>query len=263
MSCEKTKEWLPLYVDGGLTAALTAACDEHLKICPVCRAELSALCTITRELSQLPAAAVPTDLAAAISRRLKVEAAAGLPEHGHPTWRRIGDWILPRVMPYSIGALASVLLFVAMLAALRPHLRALHDAVVASQIESNRTVRGLGNGWDITKPVSPQGLAAERAPFGVESPSLNPRGALATLTLSDAHNHGGDDDMIIVTNVFTDGRASVEDVVQAPRDKKLLTEFQDALRENAAFVPSAYDQRPSTMRVVFVFQKVDVRERKF
>jgi hypothetical protein len=69
--------------------------------------------------------------------------------------------------------------------------------------------------------------------------------------------------MIIVTNVFTDGRASVEDVVQAPRDKKLLTEFQDALRENAAFVPSAYDQRPSTMRVVFVFQKVDVRERKF
>ena len=40
-------------------------------------------------------------------------------------------------------------------------------------------------------------------------------------------------------------------------------DFQDALQKNAAFVPASYDQRPDTMRVVFVVQKVDVPERNF
>jgi hypothetical protein len=150
-----------------------------------------------------------------------------------------------------------------MLTALRPHLRALHDAEMASKSFGLR-LTGV-NDWapDITQPVSPEGWAKDRAPFGVESPSLNPRGALAALTLSPSHGHPGDDDMVVITDVFTDGRAAVADVVQAPRDKRMLSEFQDALRLNAAFVPAAYDQRPQTMRVVFVFQRVDVKEQDF
>ncbi len=64
--------------------------------------------------------------------------------------------------------------------------------------------------------------------------------------------------MIVVADVFSNGSASLADVVQAPRNKSMLDEFESALRQDAAFVPASFDRRPDTMRVVFAVQKVDV-----
>ena len=69
--------------------------------------------------------------------------------------------------------------------------------------------------------------------------------------------------MIVVTDVFSNGSASLADVVQAPKDKRMLDDFESALRQNAAFVPASMDRRPDTMRVVFAVQKVDVNDRNF
>jgi Putative zinc-finger len=267
MSCDKVKESLSFYIDGELTVSARAQCDEHLSTCPVCRANLAELRSISRGLRNFSRLAVPDELVASINRRLAIEASAQAREPNLPPLKRVSNWVRPRIMPYTIGAFASIILFVGMLTALRPHLRALHDAEVAKRISDGRFLLAVAAEdsvyFDITNPVSPAGLAAIRAPYGIESPSLNPRGALAALTFSPAHRHQGDDDMVVVADVFTDGRASLADVVQAPRDKRVLSEFQDALRENAAFVPASYDQRPATLRVVFVFQKVDVKEREF
>jgi hypothetical protein len=126
-------------------------------------------------------------------------------------------------------------------------------------------VRGSGGaGYDLTKPVAPDVFAAMRAPYAIESPSLNPRGALAALTRSQLHSHEpDDDDMVVVTDVFSNGSASLAGVVQPPRNRRMLEEFQAALRHDAAFVPASYDRRPETMRVVFVVQKVKVDEQEF
>ena len=59
------------------------------------------------------------------------------------------------------------------------------------------------------------------------------------------------------------GAASLVDVVQPPRDKRMLAEFESALRQDAAFVPASLDRRPDTMRVVFAVQKVNVDDRNF
>lgn len=69
--------------------------------------------------------------------------------------------------------------------------------------------------------------------------------------------------MLVVADVFSNGAASLVDVVHAPRDRQMLNDFQVALRRDAAFVPASMDRRPDTMRVVFAVQKVDVRERNF
>ena len=76
-------------------------------------------------------------------------------------------------------------------------------------------------------------------------------------------NYDDPDEMIVVTDVFSNGSASLADVVHAPRDKRMLDDFETALRQNAAFVPASYDRRPDTMRVVFAVQKVDVDERNY
>jgi len=69
--------------------------------------------------------------------------------------------------------------------------------------------------------------------------------------------------MVIVADVFTNGSASLANVMHAPRDRRVLEDFERALRQNAAFVPAALDRRPETMRVVFSVQRVDVREQPY
>jgi len=230
MSCVKFKESLSPYLDGQLPASFRSACDEHLVGCPLCRSELAAARSILRGLRDFAVPAAPAGLADSINRRLMIEAVAQRKQQRKPLFSAILSWVQPRVMPYSVGAFASLLLFVGIIAALRPHLRALRDAELANRVSDGRYIlaNATSEGFypDITRPVSPKGLAAVRAPFGVESPSLNPRGALAALTMAPSHHHEGDDDMVVVTDVFTDGRASLADVVQALATNKSLVNFR-------------------------------------
>jgi len=50
--------------------------------------------------------------------------------------------------------------------------------------------------------------------------------------------------MMIVADVFTNGSASLANVMQAPRDRRMLQDFERALRQDAAFVPASVDRRP-------------------
>lgn len=163
-------------------------------------------------------------------------------------------------MPYTVGSFASVILFALMFAALRPHFVALREAAI--QNSPVIVIHSISPMYDLNKPVDAEAFAASRAPYAEESPSLNPEGALAALTRSYAHPARGaakdSDDMIVVANVFSNGSASLAGVVLAPKDKRMLDDFETALRQDAAFVPASLDRRPDTMRVVFAVQKVDV-----
>jgi hypothetical protein len=267
MSCQETQQTLSLYVDDQLALPVRAACDEHLRGCPVCRGELAEMRAISRGLAALTRPVPSPRLAASISDALSIEAAARARQPVLPLGARLARWLRPRLMPYTVGSLASVLLFGVMFNALRPHMRALSEAAIAAReadAASYKIIYVGTEGPSIYEPITPELFAAQRAPFNVESPSLNPRGALAALTRSKPHGHDeGDDDMIVVADVFSNGRASLAGVVQPPRDRRMLDDFQVALRQNAAFVPAHYDRRPETMRVVFVVQKVDVPEQNF
>ncbi len=165
-------------------------------------------------------------------------------------------------MPYGVGSFASVVLFTAMFLGLSPHFMALQQA---SKELSTVMVFQPTAGFDLNRPVSSEDFSNRRAPFAEQSPTLNPGGALAALTSSYAHPRtaGEADDMIVIADVFSNGSASLADVVQAPRNRQMLTDFEVALRQSAAFVPASLDRRPDTMRVVFTMQKVDVRDRSF
>src|SRR3954465_8844325 len=130
MSCERTKEALYLLIDSDEESNSTlASCREHLLVCPVCRQDYAVLRKTARDLSALNVPAVNPDLANSINRRIRIEAAVlASNKREASAGRRISGWVLPRVMPYSIGAFASVLLFAGMLSALRPHFRALNEA---------------------------------------------------------------------------------------------------------------------------------------
>lgn len=268
MTCEEIQKAFSSYLDDQLSLSERAACDAHLQDCLVCRAQISEARLVLRRLRTLKRPAIPSNLAASINDALMIERAAMLRQPRLPLHVRVAEWLEPRVMPYTIGAFASILLFVAIYAPLHPYLVTLRQMETqsrgATEAFTPPTWVNDGGGFDVTKPlVSLEGYAASRLPYGVESPSLNPRGALAALVWNPSYGQPDDDDMIVVADVFSNGSASLAEVVQPPRNRRMLNDLQDALRKNPAFVPAALDQRPKTMRVVFVLQKVEVPETAF
>lgn len=266
MSCEETRQTLSLYVDDCVSLPTRVAIDEHLGRCPVCRAEVAELRSLTRSLSLLRRPVPPADLAVTITDLLTIESAARQQAPPPSLGARITSFIEPRLMPYTVGSFASVIMFFLMFAALRPHFVALREAALQNSEVLDLRVEP---GYNLYQPVSSADFAASRAPYAEESPSLDPSGALAALTRAYAHPHSeahysdDADDMVVVTNVFSNGSASLAGVVQPPRDKRMLADFESALRQSAAFVPASLDRRPDTMRVVFTVQKVGVDGRNF
>lgn len=261
MKCDEIQLALSLYDDDALAPANMLACEDHLQECPVCRAELAEFRALSRSLGRLSAAPLPENLASSISQALAIEAGALEREPILPWRTQLVNWLQPRLIPYAFSSVASVALFLSMFVGLRPHLVALREAQRANEASNSSPVI-----YDINRPISSESYAALRAPYAVESPSLNPGGALAALThLSNIQQNGSldSDDMVVVADVYSDGSASLASVMNPPRDSRMLADFQDALRKNAAFVPASLDGRPDTMRVVFTVQKVDVRERNF
>ena len=263
MTCEETTQLLSQFIDDVLTLPVRASVDEHLDCCPVCRAHAAEMRSISRGLRQLSRPVAPLDLAASINSALMIEVEARRQSPQRPWGERVALWLEPRLMPYGVGSFASVILFVSMFLALSPHFIALQQA---SRELSTVMVFRSSPGFDLNQPVSSEDFSNRRAPFAEQSPSLNPGGALAALTSSYAQPHASNqeaDDMIVVADVFSNGSASLADVVQAPRNRQMLADFEVALRQSAAFVPASLDRRPDTMRVVFTVQKVDVRDRSF
>jgi len=261
MNCNATQKSFSAYLDGRLPRAQCDAVDAHLDVCPVCRLQLDEERAVLRGLASLVRPAAPPDLVASINSALAIERAARRARPAVPLYESVARWIEPRLMPYTVGLLASVLLFFTLTSALRTQFRLLHElARAARETPDEHSVTWIRNGdFDLEYPVSLQDLAAHRS-FRSESPSLNPRGDLFRVMTVPAAGAGDDDDITIVANVFSNGSASVAEVMQPPRNPQMLSRVQDALRRTPAFVPASIDRRPQTMRVVLSLSKVSVRD---
>lgn len=266
MNCEEIQESLSLYCDDGLADDERTRCDRHLEVCPVCRDELAQIRTVRVSLGTMSRPSMPADLIPTIQSAMRAEVSVQRARRNAPVSEAFVDfisvWLQPRAMRYAFSSVASIILFAAVLVALKPHMLALHEAATAFEQFNSA---GSGGAFNINDPITPTDYAALRTPFNSESPSLNPNGRLATLNLAnaDAHKNESNDDMVVVADVFSNGTASVADVMHAPRNRRMLDDFQAALRNNAVFVPASLDRRAGTMRVVFSIQTVEVRERNY
>jgi len=264
ISCQESQKSFSPYLDGVLPRGAVDMLDEHLSVCPVCRGQLEATRSLVRGLSLVTRPAPPASLAGDIRASLVIERAARAASEPAPLHERAVAWVKLRLMPYAVGAVYSMILFVAVFGALRQQLIVLRNLAEARYLEEGRPAFADGRGYDVTRPLSPDLAVAARAQFTTESPTINPRGALAKLTLAPASDgNPEDDDMIVVADVYGNGTASLAEVVEPPRNRRMVEELQDALRKNPAFVPASLDRRPQTMRVVFVLQKMNVGDGSF
>jgi hypothetical protein len=265
MTCSESQKAFSPYLDGALSREAGAALAGHLGACPVCRHQLEETRAIVRGLSLMTRPAPPPGLSASIRDALVIERAARNAAPRLTFTERVARWLSARVMPYSVGAIYSAVLFVAVFGGLRQQLIILRNLADAQALESGQQPRWAdGGGYDVTRPLSPDLAAAARAGWGPESPTLNPRGALAALTVTPpGDGNPDDDDMIVVADVYANGAASLAEIVEPPRNRRMVEDLQNALRKNPAFVPASLDRRPQTMRVVFVLQKMNVADNSY
>ncbi|HEX8293259.1 MAG TPA: zf-HC2 domain-containing protein [Pyrinomonadaceae bacterium] len=266
MTCSESQKAFSPYLDGALSHEAGAALAGHVGACPVCRHQLEETRALVRGLSLMARPAPPPGLAASIRDALIIERAARAASPRLSPAERARRWVGVRLMPYSVGAVYSVVLFVAVFGALKQKLVILRNLAEAQALESGQPPRWSDGrvGYDVTRPLSPDLAAASRANWGPESPTLNPRGALAALTVAPPRDgNPDDDDMIVVADVYSNGTASLAEVVEPPRNRRMVEDLQTALRKNPAFVPASLDRRPQTMRVVFVLQKMNVAENSY
>jgi putative zinc finger protein len=268
MTCSESQKVFSPYLDGALSHEASVALAEHIGACPVCRHQLEETRALVRGLSLMARPAAPADLAASIRDALIIERAARVASPRVSMAERISRWVGVRLMPYSVGAIYSVILFVAVFGGLRQQLRILRNLSEAQALESGQpysvTWIDTRGGYDVTRPLSPDLAAAARSSYGPESPTLNPRGALAALTVTPPRDgNPDDDDMIVVADVYSNGTASLAEIVEPPRNRRMVDDLQTALRKNPAFVPASLDRRPQTMRVVFVLQKMNVADSSY
>lgn len=263
LTCEQSQRLFTPYLDGELSSGERGALGSHLAACPVCRARLEETRSLVRGLSLVVRPVPPPDLSASIKRSLVIERAA-LAERPRLSFsERVREWVAPRLMPYAAAAFYTTLLCLVIFGALRQQMVILRNVAELDRLQAGLPADAVGidgnGGYDVTRSLAPD-ISAARSPFGSESPTINPRGALAALTVSPTDGAPEDDDMIVVADVYGNGSASLAAVVEPPRNMRALKQLDDALRKGPAFVPATLDRRPQTMRVVFVLQKMNVDE---
>lgn len=265
MKCKDLRTELALYADGRLSDELSAAVRDHLPVCPMCRERLSQMSRLKAELREMTRpvlkASELASLRAAVSAAARTAQAPQFVslEEQRPSGSLISRWF----MPVLTGAAASVLLTGSLLVATigSDFQNGIVEAAAAARRSGSSSVPATGEPF-VVSDQTPADYAASRMLVSAESPSINPAGSLAALSLPQTPGHPHEnDELVIVADVFGNGLAHIAQVIEPSRSSRSIAELRKALESDpssAPFVPAKLDGRSEKMRVVLRIQSVNV-----
>ncbi len=267
MKCENLQLNLPVYLDDILTVEERAGADEHLARCPLCRQKAAEFQSLRNSLRVLPRPEMPSDLLASVRNSVALETGTIERKPESVFTENFREWLLMRFMPYSVGTIASVILTFGLLWALllNPNKIGQNSEIARLQPMSKPTVllanaNPKANSGDYES--SAQNFDVPHLAISGESPSINPQGALIALTKSFVRGKMKDDEVVVVAEVFGNGLARIDEVVEPSRNRRAVRELENALKSDPnyapPFVPAHLDQRSDTVRVVFKIQSVNI-----
>ncbi len=264
MKCSDIQFELPLYCDIDNTATTEfPGVSEHLDHCPGCRQRLSEYRAVQAGLVRLSRPA----MSALELKRLRQAVLSDSGKEHRSTGPSIYRWLELQLIPYGIGAVASLIIGFGFLALMFSGLFQ-PDRSQGTRPDSRSAIMLANsfNPYSVAGPddISPNEFARDRLGFAGESPSVNPQGALIALTKSVVRGEMRDEEVVIVADVFGNGLARIAEVVEPSDDARIVQELRKALDTDPAhapFLPLSVEQRPESVRVVFMLQSVKVSTR--
>jgi len=261
MKCSDIHNDLPIYADGLLSDKDAANVGAHLDTCPVCRAANAEFVEMRSALQRVSRPETPAYLAARVKLAAAQERKA-IRNSWLPFPADIRSWITHTIMPYSVGAVASVVIGFGLLVVLGSS--AGRYTLFSAPAETGFVLAQDRDPWaeSPVDGVSPVAFARTRADVANESPSVNPRGALVAVANTLVRGQMKDEEVVVVADVFSDGLAQIAQVVEPSRDRRAVDELRKAFDSDAKlsspFVPAKLENRPESVRVVLRFQSVNV-----
>jgi hypothetical protein len=256
MKCSDLQTDLSLFADGSLSEAESLSIKSHLESCPLCRQRYAEYREMRSVFGRFERPTLSPAVKATISREVIAELRAG-----RSAWLPFGpdvrEFVSRRLIPYSAGAFASILICGAFLSMMFVNL--FHQST--STAKESPLVAANHNPLRNENDISTTDFVRSRLGLGTESPSINPNGALVALTKTFVHGGMKSDEVVVVADVYSDGLAQIAEVVEPSRDRKVVGELEKALDtgpERSPFVPASMEERPESVRVVLKFQSVDV-----
>jgi len=254
MTCEKVLGRLSLFLDDMIEESHAAAVSLHLSQCSGCNRELMRLKSLQNQLGSLEPVEAPEYLRDLVRRRI-----AGARsrvwhkilrsdlEYG---WSKVrtteGKWYAIRLL----GALATVVFFIAISAAVSPipidlsdHLAARGEMWAARALTTN------------LQRVFGSPLEAQKKPIRSSEPKINDE-YLANFA-ENASRIPQDDTVSVVFMVDSSGAARVQNVLEYPVDESLLDDFTEMIH-SAAFRPASQNGRAVNSPLVLTFTKIYV-----
>lgn len=260
MKCAEFENLLALNADGASPEA-DGSLSLHLDGCPLCRQKKDDYAEIRLQLRRLVAPKYPTAARNELRNALRAEIGREI----LPKTRLSGyftAWLQMRLVPYSIGVAVSVVVGFGLLTTMfNGHLQRSDIPAARSGdgppviLASNR--RSSGDGFSLTAAD----VVSSRMQFAQVSPSVNPEGALIALTKSLVRGEMKDEEVVVVADVFSNGLATISEVVESPKDKRIVEDLEKALANDpnyAPFVPTVIEHRPEYMQIVLKIQNVNV-----
>lgn len=263
MKCENLQFNLSLYIDNILTDEEREITDKHLAQCPLCRQKLDDFSALRQSLRRISQPVMPKDLLASVKTAMRAELAPTAPQKKSYFSRNFRDFLQMRVMPLTVGTAASLvfgfsLLWILLSGANRQQTT---DFTTFNSDPQSTVFVAKNPNVDVDL-ITPADVVAGRGLVSSESPSINPQGALVAMTKAFVSGNSKEDEVVVVADVFSNGLANIEEVVEPLDDQQTVYELEKAMQNNstdAPFVPAFLDRRADSMRVVFKIQRVDIK----
>jgi hypothetical protein len=248
MKCDDVRNLIAVVDDDVLTDNEGSVLREHLAICPLCRQENDDIRNLARDLRMMRRPSPPNDVVITLRNRLseRLVSVSGIGGFWIAGDRR--PWWKAWLVPSGIGTFASVL----------------GAAVLLWLISLSAASAPSGRSFSAATRDPRSSIVDSELGLSGQSPSINPQGALVALTSSLVRGEMKDDEVVVVAEVFGNGLAKIDEVVEPSRDRHAVYELEKALKSDPAFapfVPAERDRRPDSIRVILKIQNVNVSTR--
>jgi hypothetical protein len=259
MRCVQVLSRLSPFLDEMLGDDLATGVAQHLETCSGCSREFARLKRLRAMLADLPPAETPDYLQSLVHLRI-----TNAREHSFGQnlrslleyqWSRIrtteGSWYLTRLA----GAMATIILFVAIYSAMNPIYLGIAGPLPERGWLSSTHQRPQQLGDAVLGNLGMMPVEAQKKPIRSSDPKIND---LYLLKLGErAAQTAHDDTVSAVFVVDRSGAATIQDVLEYPTDESLLSEFTDMVM-SAGWRPASKNGRAVDSQLVYTFSKIYV-----
>jgi len=251
MDCKKFELIASAYLDRELDESAVADCRAHLSECEACRkflVETEAASSLLRGLGR-------TEL----PRELRSYVMTEVSRRRSPDFnivQQVFDWLMklnPRLVAYSTGVIVSVLSFGVLFSSFRP----IPVPGVAS--DDQAAILPVVNGSDRefhTYNNLPRDKGTPDDANYYELPRVLSNSGLVSFS-HIAYSKPGNETMTALVEVDTDGRGTLVDVIDAPKDPFVVEQLWWSLR-NRTFQPAIVSGHAVPTRIILLVEKVDI-----